>query len=88
MLEWWASAISFQAVLYTHDFARKNKLSHAASFDYLRLSCEIPCASRRGHRFLTNLLVRGKVVPLTGDVVVEYGKPAECLPLLDAETGE
>jgi hypothetical protein len=37
---------------------------------------------------LTNLLIRGKVVSLIGDVVVTNGKPADRLPLLGAETGE
>ena len=56
----------------------------AVSFDYLRPSCEIPPASRRG------IAPHQPADPwqggsLIGDVVVENGKPADCLPLLDAE---
>ena len=57
----------------------------AVSFDYRRPTCEIASRIKTRAWLLTNLLIRGKVVSLTGDVVVQDGKPAECLPLLGAK---
>ena len=42
----------------------------AVSFDYLLPSCDIASCIKTRHRSLTNLLIRGKVVP-HGDVAVE-----------------
>jgi hypothetical protein len=60
-------SLSFHSVLYTDDFARKNNFSVVA-FDYLRPSCESPRRIKTRADALTNLLIRGKVVPLIGDV--------------------
>src|SRR3984893_1796624 len=64
-----------------HQRFRSQNNFPAFSFDYLRPSCEIPRFIKTRHPLLTNLLIRGKVVPLTGDVVVVRRQMRGCLSL-------
>jgi hypothetical protein len=55
-------SLSFQSVLYTDDFARKIILRYS-TFDYLPRTCETASRIKTRRQLLTNLLIRGKVVP-------------------------
>ena len=64
-------SLSFQSVLYTSDFARKNNFRPSPLTIFVRVA-KFPPHQDEGMWLLTNLLIRGKVVSLNGDVAANF----------------